>query len=237
MAQFHGACAGKEHIVHRVVVGLVVALVGTASRKAADRVDFIKGKPVFAALAVPLKQCFAVPHVAVDGVAAGPSIVFQGQCNRQLIVMDRDQRLHSMFFQFVKNAIVEAESCFIGFQFIASREDPAPADGEPINIHAHACQQCNIFFVTVVMVNRFVAGIVTIFVQTGFCAVREGIRCKKAAGEFAKLTIRRFERVAAGMLYRTVGFKVMSGQAASVLLIGTLKLKIRSCTAPQKVVG
>ena len=57
MAQFHGACAGKEHIVHRVVVGLVVALVGTASRKAADRVDLIKGKPVFAALAVPLKQC------------------------------------------------------------------------------------------------------------------------------------------------------------------------------------
>ena len=151
--------------------------------------------------------------------------------------MDRDQRLHSMLFQFGKNAIVEAESCFIGFQFIASREDPAPADGEPINIHAHACQQRNIFFVTVVMVNRFVAGIVTIFVQTGFCAIREGIRCKKAAGEFAKLTICRFERVAAGMLYRTVGFKVMSGQTASVLLIGTLKLKIRSCTAPQKVVG
>ena len=55
---------------------------------------------------------------------------------------------------------------------------------------------------------------------------------QKAAGEFAKLTIPAVLNVLRpGMLYRTVGFKVMSGQAASVLLIGTLKLKIRSCTA------
>ena len=223
--------------MHCIVVGLIVTLVGTASCKATNRVDFVEGKPIFAALAIPLKQRFAVPHIAVDGVAAGPSIIFQRQCNRQFIVMNRDQRLHSMLFQFVKNTIVETEPRFIGFQFIAGGENSAPADGKPINVHAHARQQCNIFFVMVVMVNRFVTGIVTVFVQAGFCTIRERIRCKKAAGEFAKLSICCFECVAARVLYRTIGFKVMSGQAASVLLIGTLKLEVCRCTAPQKVFG
>ena len=91
VAQLDRLGAGQEHVVHSVVMGLVVGLSGAAGRKAADRIDLVEGQPVAAPLAEPLKQSPAVPQIAVDGVAAGPAVILQGQSGWQLVVMNGDQ--------------------------------------------------------------------------------------------------------------------------------------------------
>lgn len=114
VAQLDGLCAGKEHVVHGVVVGLVVGAGGAAGGVAAHGVDLVEGEPVAAPHADALKQGAAVVQVAVDGVAALPAVVLLGQSGGQLIVMDGDEWLHAVLFQLVDEVQIELQALFVG---------------------------------------------------------------------------------------------------------------------------
>ena len=237
VAQLDGLCAGKEHVVHGVVVGLVVCAGGAAGGVAAHGVDLVEGEPVAAPLADALKQGAAVVQVAVDGVAALPAVVLLGQSGGQLIVMDGDERLHAVLFQLVDEIQIELQAFFVGLLLFAGGEDAAPADGETVHIVAHAGHQLHIFLHVVVAVHSVVAGIVAVRVDVRLCTFREALGCKKTAACLGKAAVCQQQGVAARVLHRAVGLKIVGGKAASALLPAALVLEVGRSTAPQKSIG
>ena len=67
----------------------------------------------------------------------------------------RDQRLDTVFCQFIEQVIVELQAGFVRLGFIAVRENACPSDGRTVGFEAHFSEQRDIFLVAVVEVDPY----------------------------------------------------------------------------------
>ena len=100
-------------------------------------------------------------------------------------MMDSDERSHVVLLKLGENVVVELEACFVGGIFVSSGENPAPPDGEPVDVAAHFCHEGNIFFVVVVEIDCFVAGIISVVADVGCCSVWDVCGVEERASGFS----------------------------------------------------
>ena len=152
-------------------------------------------------------------------------------------MLNGDQRLDVVLFQFVQNIGIKFQTCFVGSLFQTGGEDTAPADGEPVDVEAHTGHQCNILLVMVVEVHGFVTGIIFVLVQMWLRTFREAFGVEKAAFYLGIAAVRQNQGRAARVVHTAVHLIVMGGKSASAFLISAFNLEIGRCAAPQKILG
>ena len=129
-------------------------------------VDFIKRNPVFDDVFVTLKQNPAEIQIIVDAAPVGPAVAFLRQRERIFIVIDRNQRLDPRRFQLGEHAVIERQTGFVGFTFIAVGENPRPVDGHAEDIEAHFLAQRDILLIMMIEIDSLMTWIeVAVFVD------------------------------------------------------------------------
>ena len=125
-----------------------------------DAVDLVEGQPVFYFIFIPLEAGGCKFHIEIDKLAVCPAAVFYAQSQRHFIVRQRNHRLDAVLGTLIKHAVIESQTCLIGFRFVTTRENASPCNGHPVTLEPHFTKQADIFFVMVVEIVAHTLGII-----------------------------------------------------------------------------
>ena len=116
-------------------------------------VDLVECQPVFDLVLISSEQCVAVLNEQIDDLSVGEAAVLCDDCPRNLIMADGYQRFDIVFLTFIKYAVIECQTRFIGFFVVAVGIDSAPVDGQTEYVPAHLCKQSDILFVMMIEID------------------------------------------------------------------------------------
>ena len=158
--QFDGTRVGDINMVRRLEVTFDVAFDAwrvcpsqVAERAEDDR--FIERDPVTDTVAERLETRIGETDECVNRLFVLPTACFF-ECLWEVPVVECDEWDDVVLQALVDQVVVKLESFFVHFA-CAVREDTRPRDGEAIGFESHLCHKCDIFFITVVMVDGDVA--------------------------------------------------------------------------------
>ena len=124
-------------------------------------------------------------------------------------MVNRNHWFHMVFCHFIKYLIIKLQAFLIGRLVIPVRENTAPGNGQTETLKSHFCKQSNVFFIMVIKIYCYMAGII-------------GIRMHI----LVNLSLNPVTRP---HLY------IIDRKASSSFCISALILVCRCCAAPQKI--
>ena len=160
-------------------------------------IHFIEGQPVMYFLPVGAEYRLTVIQEKVDCPPVRPAPILLTQCIRHLIMRQRYQRFYPVFAALPEYLPVKFNALLIRLLLITPRENPAPCNRKPQHLEAHLRHQRNIFFISVVKINRLMARIAVTVTELPckpprrrFCPRSDMIRNGSTLSAFAPAALR-----------------------------------------------
>ena len=120
-----------------------------------EHLRLVEGHPVLDILGKCVHRNLHIIQIQVDDLRGFPSAQ-PIHPHRHVPVIQGDQGLDAIGFQFVNQIPIEGNPFFIHFALL--RHDPRPADGETVALQPHLLHQRHVFLPAVIMITGFVAG-------------------------------------------------------------------------------
>ena len=161
------------------------------TQPACQTIDFVKGQPPMDFALVLRKQSTAKIQVEVNQTSVTPAAVVFTQVIWHFQMGNCDQWFDTVFFTFIKYAMVERNTLGVRRSFIAMGEQPRPVDGQAEHRKAHLGKEGNILFVPMVEIYSLMAGVKYIgpqfLVENARVLARTGSQVVNKTGSFAIL--------------------------------------------------
>ena len=138
---------------------------GAGERAVQHDVDFIEGKPVFHQAIKSFKAGAGVAGEELHHFSIAPGAVLGDQVHRHVEMAQRHQRLDAVLFALLEQRAIKGDPFRVRFQLIALRKQTAPGDRGAEDAKAHLCHQSDIFFITMIKIDRLVARVELIVAQ------------------------------------------------------------------------
>ena len=152
-------------VERRVVLGRQDAAAHHVAKGCAQAVDLVEGDPQLDQAAELLKTGAGIALKEGDELSARPTAVLFGQGKRQLVVAERHERLDTVLAALLEHTAVKVDTGLIGLGLFARGKDATPVDGHAQTLEAHLAKKGDVFFVMMIEIDSFVAGIVLVLVH------------------------------------------------------------------------
>ena len=143
-------------IKHFLVIKFSRRMLCSEPSKGSENILLIQCNPVFHFISKSCEQCLCIIDKVIDNLRAFPSLISVHKCLRKIPVVDRHHWFDPVFQTFINDILVKGNAFLINFPF-SFRVDSCPGDGKAVGLQSHFCHQCNILFVSVIMINRHIA--------------------------------------------------------------------------------